>query len=299
MDQHLQVFIAVAERKNFSRAAEELHMTQPAVSQYIQTLERDIGTRLLERSNKYVRLNQAGEIVYYHAKEIVGLHEKMKLLVDDLTNTASGSLSIGASYTFGEYILPHIIAKMHEKYPLIHPAITIGNSKEIEELVASHQLDVGIIENECRNKKLSSESFAEDAMFVVMSKNHPFSQVRKEIGWRELEEETWIIRENGSGTRGATDALFRLFDCKPKKLMEFGSTQLIKESVEAGLGISLLSQWALRKEFSIGNLQKIQVKGTPFTRQFTIVTQTPFQTKAVQVFLELVREHKDLSNLIK
>src|SRR5690625_465332 len=111
MDQHLQVFIKVVERKNFSRAAEELLMTQPAVSQYIRTFEENIGAKLLERSNKYVRLTKAGEIVYLHAKKIVGLHTRMHVLVDDLINHASGPLSIGASFTFGEYVLPHIIAK--------------------------------------------------------------------------------------------------------------------------------------------------------------------------------------------
>ncbi|MFK4997235.1 LysR family transcriptional regulator [Bacillus sp. N9] len=119
MDQHLRVFVIVAEKQNFSRAAEELHMTQPAVSQYIRALEDKIGTRLLERTNKYVRLNKAGEIVYHHAKEIIGLHTKMQNLVDDLVNKVSGPLSIGASYTYGEYVLPHIIANLKRlsRYP--------------------------------------------------------------------------------------------------------------------------------------------------------------------------------------
>lgn len=139
MDRQLHVFVTVAEMENFSRAAEELHMTQPAVSQYIQSFERTMGTNLLERSNKFVRLNKAGEIVYHHAKEILGLYTKMHYLIDDLTNKTSGPLSIGASYTFGEYVLPHVIAKMHKKYPLIIPTITIGNTKEVANLVLGHR----------------------------------------------------------------------------------------------------------------------------------------------------------------
>ncbi|WP_192598168.1 LysR family transcriptional regulator [Sporosarcina limicola] len=291
MDQHLVVFVTVVERQNFSRAAEELHMTQPAVSQYIQTLERETGTRLLERSNKYVRLTKAGEIVYYHAKEITGLYDKMQMLVDDLTNNAKGELAIGASYTFGEYVLPHVIAKMQDRYPLIDPTISIGNTKEIEELVRNHQLDVGIVEGKFESKSLVMEPFAEDAMFIVLSSNHRFANQENEIVLSDLAEETWIVRENGSGTRAAVDEMFRLFEFAPKKMMEFGSTQLIKESVEAGLGISLLSQLTIRKELALGTLQKIWVKGLPFTREFSIVTQTPFQTKSVQVFLELVRDN--------
>ncbi len=175
MDQQLAVFVTVAEKQNFSRAAEELHMTQPAVSQYIQALERAMGTKLLERSNKYVHLNKAGEIVYHHAKEILGLYGKMHYLIDDLTNNPNGLLSIGASYSFGEYVLPHLIADMQEKYPLIKPAITIGNTKEIAELVLGHQLDVGIVEGQYKEKNLKIEPFAIDKMSIIASPKNRLS----------------------------------------------------------------------------------------------------------------------------
>ncbi len=131
MDQQLLVFATVAEKSNFSRAAEELHMTQPAVSQYIRTFEQQIGTRLMERTNKYVRLNKAGEIVYHHAKEILGLYSRMQYLVDDLMHKAEGRLSIGASYTFGEYVLPGIIAALEQRFPNIEATATIGNTEKI------------------------------------------------------------------------------------------------------------------------------------------------------------------------
>jgi len=290
MDQQLQVFVTVVEMENFSRAAEELHMTQPAVSQYIQSFERSMGTKLLERSNKFVRLNKAGEIVYHHAKEILGLYTKMHYLIDDLTNKSSGPLSIGASYTYGEYVLPHVIAKMYKKYPLITPTITIGNTKEIAKLVLEHQLDVGIVEGDFKDKNLVIEPFAEDSMYLVASPKHSLAQKNGEINISELEEETWIVRENGSGTREVTEKMFRLCEVIPKKTLEFGSTQLIKESVEAGLGVSLLSYWAIRKECSMGSLHVINVKQLPIKRKFSIVLRSPFQTKALSVFLELVRD---------
>lgn len=290
MDQQLQVFVTVAEMENFSRAAEELHMTQPAVSQYIQSFERTMGTKLLERSNKFVRLNKAGEIVYHHAKEILGLYTKMHYLIDDLTNKTSGPLSIGASYTYGEYVLPHVIAKMYMKYPLITPTITIGNTKDVAKLVLGHQLDVGIVEGEFKDKNLVIEPFAEDSMYLVASPKHSLAQKNGEINISELEEETWIVRENGSGTREVTEKMFRLCEIIPKKTLEFGSTQLIKESVEAGLGVSLLSYWAIRKECSMGSLNVINVKQLPIIRKFSVVLRSPFQTKALSVFLELLRE---------
>src|SRR5699024_2238199 len=110
-----------------------------------------------------------------------------------------------------------------------------------------------------------------------------------------LKEQTWILREKGSGTREAAEKLFQQYNIFPENMMNFGSTQLIKEAIEAGLGISLLSKWAIQKELRNGDLQVIDVKGLPLTRQFSIVTASPFQTKALQVFIELLRNNKALT----
>lgn len=296
MDQHLHVFITVADKENFSRAAEEHHMTQPAVSQYIRALEEQIGSRLLERSNKYVHLNKAGEIVYHHGKEILGLYERMQHLVDDLTNKASGSLSIGASYTFGEYVLPRIIAKMRELYPAIKPTVTIGNTAKIAGLVESHQLDIGIVEGNFKNQGLIQEVFAEDEMIIVASPNHHLAHM-KNIGEGVLSEQTWVVRETGSGTREATEKLFSKCNISPKRLMHYSSTQPIKESVEAGLGISLFSKWAVQKELRYGDLTVVDHRRLPLKRSFSFVRQSPFQTKTLEVFIELLRDSRGLTTL--
>lgn len=298
IDQQLQVFIEVAEKKNFSRAAEELHMTQPAVSQYIRSLEESIGVRLLERTNKYVRLNKAGEIVYHHAKEIIGLYSRMQNLVDDLANQASGPLTIGASYTFGEYVLPHILSKLVADYPLIEPQVTIGNTADIAELVITHQLDVGLIEGHFKEAApLQNEDFAEDEMYVVTSIDHPLAQKKGRQPITELEDDIWLLREEGSGTREAAELFFYQSGFYPKRIMQFSSTQPIKESVEAGLGVSLLSQWAIQKELHYGDMKALSIKGTPFKRHFSIVTNSPFQTKALQVFIELLKNSEELTVL--
>ncbi|WP_274655028.1 LysR family transcriptional regulator [Paenibacillus humicola] len=291
MDQSLAVFIAVAEKRNFTRAAEALHMTQPAVSQYIQALERTAGAALLERTNKYVRLTKAGEIVYHHAKEIAGLHERMLALVADLMHVPGGALTIGASYTFGEYVLPHVIAGLHERYPAIQPAITIGNSTEIAAGVREQRLDVGVIEGRAPEGGLITEPFAEDRLEIVAAADHPLAGDEAAAAGR-LSAQTWIVRESGSGTREAADAMLRELGIVPERLMEFGSTQIIKESVEAGLGVSFLSQWAVRKELALGTLRIVKAAGreAPFARRFSIVTrETPFRTKAAEAFIGLLR----------
>ncbi len=289
MDQTLLVFVTVADKENFTRAAEELHMTQPAVSQYIQTLERIVGTKLLDRTNKYVRLNKAGEIVYHHAREILGLYTRMQYLINDLTQTANGSLSIGASYTYGEYVLPHIIAQLQRLYPLVKPTITIGNTKEIEQLVVSHQLDIGIVEGVLTHKQLYIEPFAEDYLSIIVAANHDYAN-RDPMQLSELNEQTWIVREPGSGTREATDKMFATFGLNPENIMEFGSTQIIKESVEAGLGITLLSHCTVVKEVSLGTLKMLQFSEFPVIRNFSLITRvSPFYTKAMEVFLDILR----------
>lgn len=297
MDQQLQIFVTVAEKKSFSRAAEEHHMTQPAVSQYIRQFEDEIGVRLLERTNKYVRLNKAGEIVFHHAKEILALYTKMQNLVDDLANKASGPLSIGASYTFGEYVLPRIIANLKQIYPDIQPTVTIGNTATIADLVASHQLDIGIVEGKFNAAKLIVEDFAEDTMVIVSTANHPLARNKKPLEMADLEHETWIVREHGSGTREAMDNLFEQHGILPTRLMDFSSTQPIKESVEAGLGISLLSHWSIQKELKNGDLRILDVAGLPYRRKFSTLTNTPFQSKALEVFIDILRTNKLLTTL--
>lgn len=291
MDYHLKVFVMVAEKKSFSRAAEELNLTQPAVSQYIRALEYSLGAKLLDRTNKYVRMNQIGEMVYHYAKEILGLYTKMQYLVDERTNKASGPITIGASYTFGEYILPYIIAKLQQSHPSIRPSIIINNTKEIIDLLLSHQLDIGIIEGPLKEKKLTTEIIAEDNMYITAHPDHYLAQTEREPTISELENEGWIMREEGSGTRDAVDEFFRKFQIKPKKYMEFGSTQVIKESVQAGIGISLLSQWAIKKELHHNYMKIVNIKGLPFTRYFSIVTNNTYQTMALKIFIETLHNY--------
>ncbi|MCA0988327.1 LysR family transcriptional regulator [Guptibacillus algicola] len=288
MDQQLRVFVSVVENKNFSKAAKDLHMTQPAVSQYVKNLEQTLGTRLLERDNRTVSLNRAGDIVYHHAKELLNLYTKMNDLIDELTNNTSGKIKIGASYTYGEYVLPQVLARIHQRYPLISPNVKIGNSTEIGDLVYSHQLDVGIIEGDPPLKELSVMNFTEDEMVVVASPDHTLVN-NNHIG---LTDETWIVRETGSGTREATENMWQELSVTPKKTMEFGSTQLIKESVEAGIGISFLSKWAIRKELKLGTLAVIDLPEFVYKRTFSIVMRSPFQTKALEIFLRHVKEHQ-------
>ncbi|MBB6669909.1 LysR family transcriptional regulator [Cohnella nanjingensis] len=291
MDIQLQVFSAVAELRNFSRAAERLHMTQPAVSQHIRALEEALETRLLERNNKSVSLTRAGEIVLHHAREINGLYARMREMVDELTGSAHGPLAIGASYTFGEYMLPLTLARLHETYPEIAPSITIANTADIAERLRGRELDVGIVEGEEIGTGLDAVRLAEDEMVIAAGRQHPLAGRVKPASAQRLAEEPWMAREAGSGTRAAMDRMFAEWGVRPARLMELGSTQLIKETVEAGLGLTLQSRWALRKELGLGSLKLVPAPGLPVRRSFHVLLRKgDLRTRTMELFLRTLRE---------
>lgn len=294
-----QVFLMVVEKKNFTRAAEALHMTQPAVSQQIKNLEKTLGVSLLERDNKQVQLNQAGEIVYQYGRQMLGLYTEMQTLLDDLQHKASGMLAIGASYTFGEYVLPHLVAHVAQTFPLITPKITIANTRRIANWVAEGELNIGIIDGEIEDERLVLEAFAQDELYIVGAAGHRLS------GWDDvtpasLADETWIVREATSGTRAATQKVLTGLGVTPARQMEFGSTQIIKEAVAAGLGIALLSQYTLQRELTLGILQRLRLPNVSFERQFFFaVSKKQFRTKAVHVFIELLRNEGRIRELLR
>lgn len=290
MDIQLQVFSAVAELRNFSRAGERLHMTQPAVSQHIRALEEAMGVRLLERNNKSVTLTRAGEIVLHHAREINGLYARMREMVDELVGSAHGPLAVGASYTFGEYMLPLALARLHEAYPDIAPSISIANTADIADRLRQRELDVGIVEGEEIGTGLEAFRLAEDEMVIAAGRHHPLASETSPVSSERLAAEPWMVREAGSGTRAATEGMFAAWGIRPARLMELGSTQLIKETVEAGLGLTLQSRWALRKELGLGSLRLVPAAGLPVRRSFHVLLRKgDLRTRAMDAFLETLR----------
>lgn len=289
MDQRLSVFVAVVEQQSFSRAALKQHLTQPAASQQVRALERELGARLLERTNKFLRLTPAGEIVYEHARQMLEIEGRMRRYVDDLRGGAKGPLAIGASYTIGEYLLPRVLAPFQATYPQVLPAVTIANTQHIAELVAGRHLDLGLIEGSVGHSGLEARPILEDSLCVVAAAGHPL--VRQSLASgplvpAALAEHTWLVREAGSGTRAVTDAFFADNALTPTTCLAFGSTQMIKEAVEAGMGLSLLSSWTIRKEVALGTLAQVPVVGTPRHRPFLVVTpRSQVRAQAVEVFV--------------
>ena len=164
---HLLVFVTVAEKKNFSRAAEALSLTQPAISQQIQSLEDFYGSKLFERTSKRVELTQAGETLLPYARQILDLADVAKGALDDLVGRVTGRLTIGASLTIGEYLLPHVLAVYAKQFPEVEVNVLIANTEEIGEMALDHSIDVGVVEGRLEHRLLRLTPFLEDEMVLI------------------------------------------------------------------------------------------------------------------------------------
>jgi DNA-binding transcriptional LysR family regulator len=267
------IFIAVAEHKSFSKAAEQLNITQPAVSQNIKNLEEFYGARLLDRTRKSVALTYPGEVFLGYARQMVNLHKESVKAVKDasLKNTP---LTIGASMTVGEYVLPHVMALCKRQDASIELKVRIGNTKEMIALLVNEEIDVALVEGEVNVAGLVIEPFLDDELVLVVSSDHPLGN-QNTVTVEHLKEQTFIVREQGSGTRKlAEDTLIQQgIELAGDKIIEIGSTQAIKEFTEKGLGIAVVSISTVQKEVAQERLKALRIEGCRMIRQFRWVTK--------------------------
>lgn len=290
MDHRLLTFVTVAEEKSFSKAASALHITQPAVTQHIQNLEYEFNVSLFERGKRSVSLTKAGAIVYHHAKQILAHYQETKRLVDEMLYGDSGNIVVSASFTFGEYILPYLLRRFQKLYPHVTFAIHIVNSDEVIHQVQSRQADIGIIESEFSSKELMVVPFARDKVSLIAASNNNFYRGNVPT-IEELTDQTWIMREKGSGTRKIAEQAMKEFGINPACVLELGSIQIIKEAVEAGLGISFLSNCTVRKELSLNRLRVVNPDNLSLTRSFSyIYLPAEWQTNTIQLFVHCLTE---------
>ncbi|OKP66551.1 LysR family transcriptional regulator [Paenibacillus sp. P3E] len=282
----LNVFVTVVEQSHFSKAGELLGLSQPGVSLHIRNLENEMGTKLLHRSPKQVRMTEAGAILYKHAKQILSHYEEAGREIRLLRDEVTGNLHIGASFTIGEYILPAKLAAFAKQYPLVSLQLTIGNTEEIIAAVRMNQLDVAFIEGETTDPELVIIPYMKDEMIIVAPPGHPLAEslaVEKDM----LQEETWVLREHGSGTRAFSDHFLQESGVTMKRSYVFNSSQGVKEAVSAGLGLAILSRWIVRKELAGGEISELRLRQRLLEREFLIIRHkgNP-ESMAVQMFIE-------------
>jgi DNA-binding transcriptional LysR family regulator len=295
MDDHkLRVFCTVAETKSFSKTSEIIHLTQPAVSLQIQALEEIYETKLFDRSSSTVTLTPAGEVLYKYAKDILTLYATAEKTIGDLTGLVKGSISIGASTTIGNHLLPIVVTDFKKPRPKIKVHLLVGNTKRVVELLNSGNIDLGLVEGEVARQKMSVEKLLVDELMLIVPSHHPWGK-KKEISIGELSKEPFIFREGGSGTRQIIEKFFAKHGITTQDMkisLVLGSTVAIKEAVENGLGVSIVSRWAARKEIKHGTLHLLRIKEERIMRNFSLImNKNAVSSHAAEEFLSYLKSY--------
>lgn len=286
-DRRLQVFHAVAKHRSFTKAAEALYMTQPAVTFQVKQLEEQFNARLFDRSHGRISLTSAGELVLDYAERILKLSGELEARMAETSGEIAGPLAIGASLTNGEFILPQVIGEFQALHPRVQIHLAVGNSELIESRVAERTLDLGFIESPSHLATLETEEICEDELVVICAPGSPISRMRRAEPTRLLEQ-PYVRREPGSGTREFADRYLRGHGISPDDLnvvMELASTVAIKSVVETGLGFSLMSRTAIVKELRLGTLIAIPLEPRLIRILSSVCVKEHFRPRRLQTFL--------------
>ena len=272
---HLETFCRVAELKSFSKAADDLFLTQPTVSGHILSLEQSLSLRLFDRTSREVRLTKAGEVFLKYASKILSFRKDLLNALSEFSQGIRGELSLGASTIPGEYLLPKLMGDFKKEHPHFIISLKIADTKEIVQYVLQDNVEFGIIGAKLNHPSLHYEKFEEDEIIVVAPSDHPLTRKRR-VNLEELLNEPWIIREEGSGTQIAVEKALRKKGKSLKQfnvVMEMGSTSSVKEGVKAKLGLAFISRRAAEEELNQGLFSRIDVEGIePIFRQIYIVS---------------------------
>ena len=292
-DRRLQVFHTVARLLSFTKAADELHMTQPAVTFQVRQLEEQFNTRLFDRTHNRISLTDAGHRVFESAGKIFQLYAEMDNAVRELTGDISGVLILGASTTIAEYMLPVLLGDFKEKFPDVVIRLKVANTDGIVSQVENNMIDLGVVEAPVSNKNLVVEKCRMDELVLIVPPNHELAS-RDVISLAEITKYPFICREEGSGTREVMiESMNAAGICNTdlSVSMELGSLEAIKGAVEAGMGVSVLSSATIAKELKLGSLVAIKLD-PPLTRPFSFVHQKQkFRVRAMDELLNFARNY--------
>jgi DNA-binding transcriptional LysR family regulator len=289
---HLRVFATVFRNRSFSKASEELHLTQPTISDHVKALEEELHCRLFDRLGRSIVPTKEADILYSHAAEIIEKADALKGLIGQFKKEITGELIVGASTIPGTYVIPRIIGGFKKRYPSVSFQIIETDSKGVIEKVLRHELLLGMVGAKMGHGQLTFTPVMEEELIAVSS---PSLIKAHEMSLEELTSFPMILREEGSGTRKEFEKILEARGILLDALAVvgyFGSTDAVKQAVKAGLGISILSELAVRDELKYKLLKKIRVKGIQMKRKFYAVTHKkrtlPF---AYSIFMEYLKTH--------
>jgi len=274
----LRVFRAVAEELSFRKAAEVLHLSQPAVSQHVRALEEEAGVQLFDRARgaghgSQISLTEAGRVLLKYASAAAETMVEARRALSALNDETVGDLRLGASTTVAQYLLPRILGAFLKQYPQVKLSLVSGNTEKIVEAVAEKKISLGIIEGPAMRREVKTERMAQDEMVLIASPNHEWA-LRKgaAIERKELAKGPLLLRERGSGSRRVVERALKKLGLPQRSLqvaMELDSTEAIISGVEAELGVGFVSLWALGKALRLGTVKVVAVKGLEIRRDFS------------------------------
>src|SRR6266403_2092299 len=267
----LKVFRTVATHLNFSRAAEELLLTQPAVTQQIKVLEDELRVPLFDRTGGRITLTPAGHALLPYAEKFKALSDEAQSVVANVSGIPGGQLALGASQTISQYLLPNLVAGFLRQNPRIAITVTSGNTDAVLDALAEHKTQLALIEGPALRKDIRVEPFMEDYLVLVVPADHEWAN--KELDPESLMKVPLLTREFGSGSRRVVENALIQAGLKRKDLktrMELDSTEALLSAVEAGLGVTFVSRWAVRNQLTLGTLKLARVRGVNFSRMFSL-----------------------------
>jgi LysR family transcriptional regulator, transcriptional activator of the cysJI operon len=270
----LVVFRTVAEQRSFRKAADELYLTQPAVSLQIKALEEDLGAKLFDRSGAEVRLTAVGEILLETTRQVQELLAQAEHEIAAVGGERAGQLTLGASTTIAQYVMPQILSEFCAKHPRVHPSLMSGNTEHIVNAVKEQKIALGFIEGPPRTRDVRTEPFLRDELVLIVPGAHEWAE-QASVTSNEIAMAPLLMRERGSGTRRIVEMALEEHGIKRRSLnvvMELDSTEAIKSAVEAGLGVGFVSRWAIAKDLRLGRSFKIvEIRGMRMQRDFVVV----------------------------
>lgn len=260
----LRIFQAVAAHLHFTRAAEELYISQPAVSAAIQSLEEQYGVKLFHRIGRHIEITEAGKLLQVEARKILDSVALTERGLRELNNLQRGELKLGSSLTIGNYWLPDKISQFKRRYPGISVNCTLANTEEICEGTAKGLFDLGLVEGEVQpalKSSLEEEIVGSDRLLVVVGKSHPWFE-RAEIPLTELSTTEWVLRESGSGTQQSFEQTLQNLGIDPSQLniiLVLSTGEMVKAVIESGVGATAISELMVKKELQLDDLRSIQL----------------------------------------
>jgi DNA-binding transcriptional LysR family regulator len=296
-DFRLQVFHTVAKRLNFTRAAEELFISQPAVTRHIQELEQQFKVKLFERNGTRIRLTDAGQRLLQHTEELFAIYRNIEFDMSSLTQRQSGRLYLGGSMTTAPYIIPPILARFHGRYPDVEVSLITGNTQQIEQALGQQEIDLGIVEGHSRHSSISYTEFMKDEIVLVSNPAHPLAK-RASIRPEDLTRIPLLLREPGSGTLEVVAHALKGIGIKLSQLnkeMQLNSTEVIKSYLLNAPCMAFLSIHAIEKELQNNECCIIDVKGLHIERNFYFARLQGDTQALPELFMKFALHYKTLS----